>query len=362
MNELKIAGVLLLVVSITGAATVALLPGKATEQHLPAETRSPARNREFTGRAFGTTYTVRWNAELSLEKEEHLRTLIEQELRKVDERISTYRPDSELAKFNALRSTDPVELSEPTVAHFLIAEKLKSESNGAFDVSVLPLLKVWGFGPYPRRTTLPKPNEIMDAQKHLGGVDVELDRAPLTKLEKSDPEAQLDLSALGEGWALAAMKKVLQAQKVEDYYLELGGEMFACGRSAKGHAWRVGIERPEENSSELICAVELDNVGVSTSGNYRNFVEIDGKNYSHLIDPRTGRPIDHAGISVSVIHSDPVLADGWSTALMVLGPEKGYEKAIKKNIAALFIYRENGELKSKQTPGFDKYVVKDAKP
>jgi len=362
MKELKTAAILLVFALVTGAVTLALLPNTATPQ-FQAQPETPARHYEFNGRAFGTTYTIRWNEELSTEKVEALRLMIEGELREIDGAISIYRPDSELSKFNAHRSTTPVRVTPSTVWMVTEALGLRSNSDGAFDPTILPLLRVWGFGPYPRRKVLPKSNEIVDAQKHLGGVEVVNPTAgPGDTLRKSDPEAEVDLSGIGEGRALQSMTACMNTLQVQNCYIEFGGEMFARGQSVKGRPWRVGIERPEENAAGLWCIVELDGVGVSTSGNYRNFVEIDGRQYSHLIDPRTGKPIDHAGVSVSVIDASTVLADGWSTALMVLGPEQGYAKAIEKNLAALFIYRENGELKSRQTPAFEKYVVKDAKP
>lgn len=350
MNEFKTAGILLVVALVTGGVFLAVMPKSAE----PISATAPG-YRELRGRAFGTSYHLQW--EELVPGTVNMKTEVDTVFARLDETISSYRPDSEVARFNTQESTIPFRLSPDVSELFEVAFNLERESGGTFSPTVAPLLKAWGLGPYPRRDKIPDAAEIAAAQKRLGTVKLEAGA-----LTKSDPQASVDLSGMGEGVALKRLAILMEECRFKNYYIELGGEVFARGVSQKGRAWRVGIERPEANATELWCVVEIDGVGLSTSGNYRNFFEFEGKQYSHILDPRGGRPVEHNLVSVSVIDVSPLQSDGWDTALMVLGVDAGYAKAVEKNLAALFIYKENGALKSRQTPAFEKYVVKDARP
>lgn len=253
----------------------------------------------------------------------------------VDNKMSTYQSDSELSKINAAWTTDPIPISKE-LAHVIgNALKVNQETNGAFDITVGPIVNAYGFGP---DLNVKPPNDDQLAMLWLRvGSDkfsINVDGLTLTKVRQ---DVQLDLSAIAKGYAVDNVAKLLDAWEIEKYFIEVGGEVRTKGTNPDGKPWKVGIEKPAEGKSELHKVVPLTNQSMATSGTYRNFIMEDGRRVSHTIDPREGVPVSHNLVSVSVIHPDCELADAYATALLVLGPEEGPLTAKELGLQAVFI-------------------------
>jgi thiamine biosynthesis lipoprotein len=279
--------------------------------------------------------------------------------------MSTYRPGSAVARFNAQRGTDWFDVPTDVVRAVSAAEAISKESNGAFDVTVGGLVKLWGFGPaagdHRRAGRVPTDAEIDGARGHVGYQRLHARLDP-PALKKDDPLTEIDLSGIGKGYAASAVAAALDGAGVENYLIAVGGELRAKGISPLGRAWRVGIEVPTPDTRRIIRQVELDNCAVSTSGDYRQFFEVNGRRYCHEIDPATGRPINHGLASVSVIHADSAFADGMATAIIVMGPERGAAVANKLGLGVLLIERGKERFETRSTAAFDKASVASTPP
>ena len=301
----------------------------------------------------GTTFAVRVAAEgLGDARRAALREAVGRVLARIDGRMSTWRPDSELSRFNRLQSTAPFPVSADTLAVFRHALEISALTGGAFDVTVAPLVDAWGFGPAGRPAAFPDDAEIERLRARVGYRKLAVDAASST-IRKSHAAVAADLSALAKGYAVDQVAELLLAAGIESYLVEVGGEVRAGGRSARGDAWRVGIERPAPGPPALQRRLALRDRALATSGDYRNYYELDGRRLSHTIDPRSGRPVAHGLASASVIDPLCVRADGLATALEVLGPEEGFALAAANGWAALLIGRRpDGMLYERETPAF----------
>lgn len=290
----------------------------------------------FRGQTMGTTYTVKVISKVALNGEQNARigALITQTLGEVNQSMSTYIEDSELSRLN--RSSAPFEASEPLVRLIEDARGISEASGGAFDVTVGPLVNAWGFGPQ-KRGTPPDAATIAALNEKIGYRKLTIAGKTITK---AHPEMYVDLSAIAKGYGVDRVFEVLREVGHADLMVEIGGETRAQGRNQHDAPWRIGIEEPVEGSRQIIEAIPIDTLAMATSGDYRNFYEQDGVRISHTIDARTGRPITHRLASVSVLHPRCAMADGWATALNVLGPEEGIALAEARGLAALFIVRE----------------------
>ena len=307
----------------------------------------------------GTSYQVKVaSSHLSEQRIFELRLAVEGVLDTVDRKMSTYRDDSEVSRFNELRSNEPLLVSSETFEVFRHARAISEETEGAFDITVGPLVDVWGFGPEGitsevSKKSLPTENEIDAIRSHLGWQLIDLDEREIT-LSKRDPSVRCDLSAIAKGYAVDRIADALDGMGIDDYLVELGGEIRTSGSNEEGTSWRIAIERPQSVSRQPHRLLPLRNLALATSGDYRNFYEKDGLRYSHTIDPRTGHPVRDRLASVSVIDTLCVRADAYATALMVLGEVEGFRFAVSNNLMAMFLIRdESGGLIEKTTPMFD---------
>ena len=301
----------------------------------------------------GSAFTVKVAARhLSTEQLDSLRRAVDSELENVNLKMSTYLPESELSRFNAFRRADPFPVSQDTLDVFLEARRISAASRGAFDITVGPLVRAWGFGPGERSREAPTAGELKQLRAQIGWDKIEMDEASST-IRKLQPEVECDLSAIAKGYAVDRVSGALRSLAHRDYMVEVGGEVRTGGRNAAGQPWRIGIERPDDAGRTPYRALPLEGLSMATSGDYRNYYEKDGQRFSHTIDPRTGHPVGHRLASVSVVHERCVSADGWATALMVLGETDGYQLAVEKGLAALFLVRSaGGGLSEKATPAF----------
>ena len=308
------------------------------------------------GPTMGTYYRVRVVAEAG--DQEALRGLVERRLDAVDRAMSTYRGDSEVSRFNRLGAGESQVFSEETWAVVELARRVREESGGAFDPTVGPLVDAWGFGA-PGRDAEPTPvadDRLAEMRSAIGAIELLSDDRRVLKLEDG---AALDLSAIAKGWATDRVSEALSLAGFGNHLVEVGGEVRTAGHSPAGDPWRIAIERPPAQSTDprpgirapatkdatqpgLQKVLPFTNGSLATSGDYRNFWERDGVRYSHTIDPRTGRPVEHALASASVFHESCAVADAYATALMVLGPQEGLRWANQNDIAALLlVYRGN---------------------
>ncbi len=311
----------------------------------------------FQGETMGTVYMVKVVAELGSAQHDTLAQAIQAELDDVNAKMSTYQQDSELSRFNASTETAPFQVSEETIAVFEKAHGISELSGGAFDVTVGPLVNAWGFGPDAVPTKNPSEDALAALMERVGYAKVEIDRSALT-LSKHRADVYCDLSAVAKGYAVDRVAELLAGRGYTDYMVEVGGEVRTLGRNDRGHPWRIAIERPDAKGRAIHRVVAMTDCALATSGDYRNYYEREGLRLSHTIDPRTGRPIRHGLASVSVIHQECAMADGWATAIMVLGPDKGYEMAAAQNLAAFFIIRNSdGSFSERMTPTFESYLA-----
>jgi thiamine biosynthesis lipoprotein len=306
----------------------------------------------FSGRTMGTTYEVKVaRADLSPDEMREIGAAIEQTLERVNGLMSTWIEDSELSRFNALRSTEPFLIADETALVFSAALEVSAKSGGAFDVTVGPLVDAWGFG-RGKPEDLPDDEQIAALKARVGWEKLALDRGRHT-LAKSAPDVEANLSALAKGYGVDAVAAALEALGQTDYLVEIGGELRARGERIDGRPFRVAIEEPVFDDRRIHRVIDLRDTGMATSGDYRNWIEVDGVHLSHTLDPRTGRPITHDLASVTVLHPQAMWADAWATALNVLGPDEGFELARREDLAAYFIVRTgDGDFETRATPAF----------
>jgi len=309
---------------------------------------------QLAGDTMGTTWHVTVINPPRDVPQEGLQRGIEEQLLKVNDSMSTYRDDSEISRFNAAAPYTWIPVSHDFYYVLSTALRVGRQSQGAYDVSVAPLVELWGFGPKPGADALPTEQLIADMLQRVGQDNIRLDDEVQAVMKLSD--LSLDFSSLAKGYAVDVVAKWLAQQGISRALVEVGGEMKMSGMSGRGDPWRVAIERPDSGSRSVAAAISLTDNAVATSGNYRNYFEVDGKRYSHTIDPRTGRPVTHDLVSVTVVHSSAMLADAWATALTVLGAEQAMAVAQSQGLAVYFIRSTAGEFLHSHTAAFSGYL------
>lgn len=317
----------------------------------PTATKPP---RSFGGATMGSTWIVKIpESALDGKNVDGLFAGAKAVLEAVNEEMSTYRPSSELSRFNASSSTDWQTVSSDLAAVVERSLSIGAESNGALDVTLGPVVNLWGFGPGNPKREVPDDDALAAAMARTGLERLTF-RADPAALKKTQASLYVDLSASAKGHGVDRVATFLESEGLEDYFVEVGGELRARGKKDDGSAWRVAIERPQDIGRGLQRIIEIGDRAVATSGDYRNFFKAEGRRFSHTIDPRTGRPVVHSLASVSVVHERCESADAWATALMVLGPEKGYAMAVDRDLVAFFIVRRESGFEELRSPAFDR--------
>ncbi len=306
---------------------------------------------KIQGQIFGTTYHITYKDPSTGVNKEIISADVQKRLDQLDWIFSTYKPESELSKFNkAAPSQAPIVLSPELYEVLALSQKVYQDSGKAFDPSIGPLVNIWGFGP---KLTLehfnhqPKPEAMATAKQQLNFDALELGKlVDANKSEyfaiKSKPMT-LDLSAVAKGYAVDQIMTLLKQSFIDNAMVEIGGELRTQGVNAKDKTWKIGVEKPEDlnaQGSKVSSVLYLNQASVATSGDYRNYREVGGQRLSHTIDPRTGMPVNHKLTSVTVVADSVALADAWATALMVLGEDEGLKLAQQAGIHALLIYRD----------------------
>ena len=312
--------------------------------------RSPA-ELNLVGPTMGTTYTVKIARPPAHIQAHEVRAVIDRELARIDESMSGYRPDSEVSRFNASRSTEWFEVSADLAFVVQAALDVSEASDGAFDVTVTPLVQAWGFGTANTAPAdLPDEATLRRLLEQTGYRKLHVRQSPAA-LRKDQPELTIDLNGIAPGFAVDRIAAGFAALGLQSYMIDIGGEIRVRGRNAAGEKWRIAIEEPLDAEDRPPFAIlELDELAVATSGEYRHYYARDGKRYSHTIDPRSGRPIEHDLASVTVVHREAMYADAWGTAFNVLGVEAGYGLAETLGMSVMFVVNADGELRTKPTP------------
>ena len=293
----------------------------------------------------GTSYSVKWGSSSNSLNIDQLQINIEKRLKNINQLISTYDSDSQLSHFNQSRETGWHAVDIELAKLIQIALDICHKSDGAFDITVGPLINLWGFGVNDTKFSLPTETELNITKQNIGCQLLEVRLDP-PALNKHRVDLYVDLSAIGKGYAVDQLAKVLDEFQIENYLVEIGGELKAKGLAPHGDLWRVGIEAPNFGRADINEIISLDNAAIATSGDYRNFIEHEGKHYSHVIDPRSGRPIEHSLTSVSVVDESTTVADAWATAFLVLGPNRALEMAERYDLAIFMITRDRKNVKS----------------
>ncbi|WP_281972907.1 FAD:protein FMN transferase [Ruegeria faecimaris] len=302
----------------------------------------------LSGETMGTTFNI---TAIGVDvDEEALAGAVEQTLAEVNAKMSNWDPNSEVSTFSDSGSTEPVAVSDEFALVLDAANDVHEKSGGTFDVTLGPLIELWGFGPRKPEDPVPADADIQAALGKVGQARLlQLDRDAGT-LAKADAGVGINLSAIAKGYGIDAVAETLRTAGIEDYMVEIGGDLVTRGDNDKGETWRIGIEKPQADAQNLQLIVQLDDLGMATSGDYKNFFEQDGVRYSHIIDPTTGRPITHRTTSVTVLAENAMMADAWATAMLALGQEKGLKLAETHKLAVYFISRD-------VTGGEDAYIT-----
>jgi len=309
---------------------------------------------DIPGSTMGTTYSVKIATD-NISESATIKSEIDRILNEVNRQMSTYRKDSEISALNLAKAGVVIHVSDDFSEVLQKAFDISKKSGGAFDITVGPLINLWGFGPPGSAFEVPDSIDIARLKQYVGHQNVIFDSNFKTIMKNAD-SVYIDLSAIAKGFGVDKVCDYLNRKGFKDYLVEIGGEVRASGKNQKGEFWQIGISQPD-NSGEIREIIALPNLAVATSGDYRNYFEIEGVRYSHTIDPITGYPVSHNLVGITVIDKDCALADGWATALNLLGPEDGYELAIKLNLPVYMIIKSGEVFIEKYTPDFEQFLI-----
>jgi len=309
----------------------------------------------ITGYTMGTSYNIKISNHVAEEDLEQLRADIKIELADINQTFSTYITDSEVSLFNESNTTEWQPASTEFIYVLSSAVDISLQTQGLYDVTVGPLVNLWGFGPSFNEDDIPARSAIKVALERTGYQKVLID-AGKQLIKKTTEDVYLDFSSIAKGYGVDRLAILLDKWGYTDYMIEIGGEIRVQGVNKKGVAWLIAIEKPDSTQRDIQKILSLDDISLATSGDYRNYFEKEGIRYSHTINPLTGWPVRHQLVSVTVLADSSMKADSWATALLAIGVEKGYDLAIKNQLSVLFISNNQDELVEKITPSFTKYI------
>ncbi len=315
-------------------------------------TQAPPVIERIKGATMGTAYSILWPAQASISPA-FIQQEVDQLLVEINAQMSTYDPTSELSRFNQAQPPYSQIISDPLAEVVALSLKLNKQSEGYFDISVGPIVNLWGFGPNKVLNHVPTPAEIKAARQRTGLGAVALSGNELNK----SSDRYLDLSAVAKGFAVDQVATLLDALQLDSYLVEIGGEMSVKGMKSAASPWRVAVEAPDFNARRVQKIIPLKNVAMATSGDYRNYIEVDGQRYSHSIDPFTALPVQHRLASVTIIDDNCARADALATAMLVMGEEKARAFAVKHKIRAYLIVRAQQDFTEYLSPAFERWLT-----
>ncbi|MFH1981218.1 MAG: FAD:protein FMN transferase [Pseudomonadota bacterium] len=309
---------------------------------------------QIAGRTMGTTYHIKVVARKGVDLEGLKRT-IDERLEEINRSMSTYRPDSEISRFNALAEADmPVVVSRDFLTVLTVARRLYEITGGAWDGTLKPVINLWGFGHTNHPHEVPPPEAIAAALADTGFDNIRIHDSGA--ISKKLPRLTLDLASVAKGYGVDVVAGALQSAGYRDFLVEIGGEVVAAGRRQDGRPWRVGINLPDPGApaNRVYHAMDITDHALATSGDYRNFFIEAGHRYTHILDPRTGRPVENGVVSVSIYADNCTLADGLATGVTVMGAAAGLALLERMPGVEGFIIEKgpDGGLRSSATSGF----------
>ena len=305
------------------------------------------------GSTMGTTYHIKVVPNASLPETVKLQAEIDTALELVNDQMSTYRPDSELSRFNQLKQQQSINVSQDTIDVTNEALRLYDATGGALDITLGPLVNLWGFGPDKRPIKAPSQSDIDAAKLKMGIKELSIEGLTLTK---HNADLYVDLSSIAKGFGVDKIASILDKYNASGYLVEIGGELKVKGTKSDNVPWRVAVEKPTSEGQSIQQVIEPGNMSLATSGDYRNFFEDKGERFSHLIDPRSGYPIKHRLASATVLHTSCMTADGLATAMMVLGTEASLALAKELNLAIMLIEKNEQGFQVFYSDAFKSYV------
>jgi thiamine biosynthesis lipoprotein len=282
----------------------------------------------------------------------NIQQIVEAEFNRLDMQLSNYRKDSVIEQLNATVSSEPLAVSEEIIALIQQARVVSIASGGCYDLTIKPLFDLWGFN--GDKLTPPSPETLQTALQQVGFKQIKIVDA--THIQKLNPNLKIDLSSIAQGYSVSRMVGLLEQQGITNYLVEIGGELQTRGQKPDTSPWRVALEKPlssERTMQKIVTIKQIEPLAVMTSGTYRHYFDVDGKRYSHILDAKTGVPVDHNTVSVTVLHDNVTQADAWSTALLCLGRTAGIEAANQAGIAALFIEQQGEAFNEYRSVPFD---------
>ncbi|WP_368996280.1 FAD:protein FMN transferase ApbE [Klebsiella quasipneumoniae] len=291
-------------------------------------------------------------------KAQALRAKVQAQLDADDRLLSTWKNDSALMRFNHAADTRPWPVSEAMADIVTLSLRIGAKTDGAMDITVGPLVNLWGFGPDKQPVATPDAQAIAAAKARTGLQHLQvINQSGRQFLQKDIPDLFVDLSTVGEGYAADHLARLMEQEGISRYLVSVGGALVSRGMNGEGKPWRVAIQKPTDRENAVQAIVDINGHGISTSGSYRNYYELDGKRISHVIDPQTGQPITHKLVSVTVIAPTALEADGWDTGRMVLGPEKAQQVVREQGLAVYMIVKEGEGFKTWMSPQFRTFLV-----
>ena len=308
----------------------------------------------INGFTMGTTYSIKIKTADAVVNQEKIRADIEKILLEINQKMSTYIVDSELSVINFSNSLDSNLISDDLFKVISHANTISKTTNGAFDITVGPLVNLWGFGPDKSEHKIPSNEEIELIKKNIGYKKIYLNKET-TSIKKLHPDLYVDLSGIAKGFAVDKIALYLNSYNLENYLVEIGGELIAKGTNEDNEVWQIGIENPNNNLAKIIG---LKDIAMATSGDYRNYFEKNGVRYSHTINPNTGKPIKHKLASVTVLDKTAMNADALATAFMVLGPAKTIELANELKIGVYLIIKNDENFYEEYNEYFEPFISK----
>lgn len=304
----------------------------------------------FGGPTMGSTYSIKYVRRAGLPAAADVRVEVEKILADIDRQLSTYRSDSDIERFNDLPANRCQKMPASILKLIRVGEQLSEQSEGSYDLTVEPLLNLWGFGPQGREEKVPAEQALARARQRVGYQHLRIEGDQLCK----DAAVEVDFNSIAAGYAVDTIAARLEALGIHDYLAEATGELKAAGKKLDGSPWRIALEEPRDDQQVAERIVAVDGFGLSTSGDYRNYFEQGGRRYSHTFDARTGAPVSNTLASVTVIHPSALMADGLSTLLLILGPERGWDYAEKHDIGAFFVIRADTGFVTRTSHAFER--------
>ncbi|NJN70246.1 MAG: FAD:protein FMN transferase [Nitrospira sp.] len=314
----------------------------------------PVAELHMSGRTMGTTYNVKYRSSQDAPSLKAMQIEVDTLLAEINHTMSTYDTESELSRLNRLRTTDWVPASAPLRDVLKVALEIGAQSEGAFDITVGPLVNLWGFGPEVHPDRIPLETDIAAARARSGLNKITISETQ-PAIRKHRPDVFLDLSAIAKGYGVDRVAELMTAHGIEHYMVEIGGEVRVRGLKEHDTPWRIAIEKPLSGERSVHTVLSLSDIALATSGDYRNFFEIAGRRYSHTINPATGWPVDNHLVSVTVLADTSMRADAWATAFQVLGPERGMAIAERLNLPVLFVIDRDGQFEERACCAFQRY-------